>query len=239
MDSPEAGGITAVRVVAAAAAARNGGPVFRAVEAIRWDGTNGAAVAAVCDAIAVDQAAWSVESETWDAETGQGALLLRQAQNPDTWAVWPVYPARPWVVCAHDFGGILARLSDDEYGTLWTEADEVGDLTAVGAARALLENAPWLRAAARKLRASLYGGLGVAGIPALAGGANATIGVDILPAQVDELYDAKGFVTGGAGVLAALEVTAVANATDRRVLVTVTNKSAAGTPAALLLVHVS
>lgn len=207
--------------------------VFRKVRAIRWDGSNGAEVAAVCDGIAVDEATWTVESE--DAEAG--VLNLRQAQSEVTYAFWPVYAHHPWVVVANDFG-IMGRLTDDEYAALWTEADEVGTIVGVGRVPdQLLTNPGWVKKAADKMRASMYGGFGVQGVPTITkNSSTVTVQVDIRPKQPDDKYAAEAFLVGAS---VDTTITRVDRVSDSRVDVTVRNDGSAPASSAFVLVHVS
>lgn len=210
--------------------------VFRKVRAIRWDGSNGAEVAAVCDGIAVDQATWTVERESAD----EGILTLRQAQSEVTYALWPVHADHPWVVVGYDFG-IIGRFTDDEYASLWTEADEVGTMVGVGrVADQLLENIPWLKKAAKKLRASLYGGFGVLSLPAIAPAATVVAEVGIRPAQPDDKYDVEAFIAGSVAAMNGnLVVVGIERVSGSRADVTIKNNGQSSVSGALVLVHVS
>lgn len=89
--------------------------VIRDIRAIRWDGANGELIRTMCAEIEVDQATWSVQTQTPE----KLVLFQRQAGGANP-GYWTVTPAKPWVLISNDFPGVWAILSDAAFANRYT-----------------------------------------------------------------------------------------------------------------------
>lgn len=103
-----------------------GSLVLRNIRALRWDGTNGELIRQMCSEIEVDEATWSVMSQTPDK------LVLFQRQeggaNP---GIYTITPQKPWVLISNDYPGVWANLSDTAFANRYrTWADMLQEAVA-------------------------------------------------------------------------------------------------------------
>lgn len=104
--------------------------VIRDIRHLRWSGSNGVDVAAMCDQIEVDDATWSVQSEV-----AGDKLVLLQYQSESVKGTWTVSAARPNVLVSNDFAGVFASLADagfnnryNQWGVMLQESIDAGQV---------------------------------------------------------------------------------------------------------------
>jgi len=205
---------------------------FRTVKAVRWDGTNGAEVAQVCDAIDVDDAAWTVAEEI----PGE-RLVLSQAQSPERFALWTVPAATPWVVVANDFG-ILHMLTDERFHAQFTSTASVGTLVGVDdVPERILADGTIVKRLRARLAELSYGGMGVAPAGELPPGTT-VVPVPVRPVQRNTEYEAQAFLAAGVPAMRVLSVTGVATVAPGRVEVSILNEGTATLNGVTVIVHV-
>lgn len=195
----------------------------RTIVAVQYNGSNGAEVLSMCQMVTQYTAnVWSIAA----SDTSQ--LELREVSPAGAMALWPV-TAGQWVVVAPDFG-IVARVEDAKYKARYRAlATIIND--------AVQANADVIAAKA------LYGGFGIAPVPALAGAnapsAVADVVVTLKPAQPDTAYVAEAFLTMGVNLLTTVVVESITKTSKSTVTVRVRNTGVAHLGGGLCMVHVT
>jgi hypothetical protein len=204
----------------------------RVIVATQWSGSNSAEVLGMCQMVTqYTGAVWSIKGQ--DAER----LVLHEQGTTGLRADWPVDIGQ-WVVVAPDFG-IIARLSDGAYKARYRAIQGIVTDAVAASLPGIASSAPVQAAIRGEVAKAMYGGFGLATLPALAiGNAETNVPVTIRPAQPDTGYRAEAFAFSGGTVLSAVSVVSVTNTSTSVATVRVRNTGLL-TLSGLLAVHIT
>lgn len=181
-----------------------GSLVIRNIRALRWTGSNGALIAQMCGEIEVDEATWSVQTETPE----RLVLFQRQAGGANP-GYWTITPAKPWVLISNDFPGVFANLSDQAFVNRYATWNE---LLQTAVSEAVISIPTYV----------LINTSGELPLPALSAVApNFTAVVPLRNAMPNATYNVTWRATAGAAVLSAIGLQAGKTVTKTASAVTI------------------
>lgn len=203
--------------------------VSRVVTATQYTGSNGADVLAMCQAIT------QYSGNVWSIDSDDGQMLqLREVAPMGPPALWPV-TAGQWVIVAPDTG-IIARMPANVYAARYQGLADIVSAAVAANVNVIAASEPVQTAIKNETAKAMYGGFGVAALPALLGGVTSSpIPVALLPAQPDTGYVARAFAISGAAVLTTVEIVSITKTSGSVANVIVKNTGVLSLSGVLLL----